>query len=548
MRSDREEIPEPFTKADADKAETMEARISTARLTAGCQVYWPSPYEVCGAIKDKYNSLGGPSSFLLWPTSAELTNPNNSGKRTQFLNGPIYWSAAGGAHPVVNSILNRWGVHQYEAGWLGYPTTDEIVHADGIGRRQEFQNGAIYVAFTNAISSAIKNGPIRDKWNTVGAETPGSLLGYPIGDEIALPGGQGRMVRYERGVIYWHPNTGAYPVTGAILTQWGQAGYEQSSFGYPTADQTTTPGSIAEQQFQNGRLYTPGLGLQVGTGAQALTFGFPSSVQLTPALIPRGVVFHGNGYDLTFEVVTGKAIKVGIDLLAAQAPTSFSMMLGLPPGITIQQQNGRAKIMSGGAIIAAVGVPLAFNANGQHVPVQSTISGNTMTYQFSPNQFYPVKSYTDSISEGAEEFWDLGVNERNTCEINPIDCWRASDDRAKAYEVAGAAFSAANGTEDNRLDATRHCVWQGRTTESANDGFAEDIGLAHEQDWPSATVPAGQMDLYNNKTGRAVGIRNEDNADDIDSTCIQYAHDAAIVPNPNPMNNVDKDDLVILHE
>ncbi|UGQ55833.1 hypothetical protein LRL17_33645 (plasmid) [Rhodococcus qingshengii] len=44
MRSDREEIPEPFTKADADKAETMEARISTARLTAGCQVYWPSPF------------------------------------------------------------------------------------------------------------------------------------------------------------------------------------------------------------------------------------------------------------------------------------------------------------------------------------------------------------------------------------------------------------------------------------------------------------------------------------------------------------------------
>ncbi|WP_256985199.1 LGFP repeat-containing protein [Rhodococcoides fascians] len=65
----------------------------------------------------------------------------------------LEWSPATGAHPVVNSFLNRWGVHQYESGWLKYPTTDEIVLPDG-GRRQEFQAGAICVAFQNAIGSA----------------------------------------------------------------------------------------------------------------------------------------------------------------------------------------------------------------------------------------------------------------------------------------------------------------------------------------------------------------------------------------------------------
>ncbi|MFF1946984.1 hypothetical protein ACFVWF_33145 [Rhodococcus qingshengii] len=59
---------------------------------------------------------------------------------------------------------------------MGYPTTDEIVHADGIGHRQEFQNGAIYVSVPNAIGSSI-GGAIRDKWNTLGAETPGRVLG-----------------------------------------------------------------------------------------------------------------------------------------------------------------------------------------------------------------------------------------------------------------------------------------------------------------------------------------------------------------------------------
>src|SRR5699024_7811064 len=119
MRSDREEIPEPFTKAEADRAETMEARLTRSRVSVGCQVYWPSPYEICGTIKDKYNSLGGPSSFLSFPSSGNIINPGNTGERVTFLNGPIYWSAGAGAHPVVNSFLNRWGIHGYESGWLG---------------------------------------------------------------------------------------------------------------------------------------------------------------------------------------------------------------------------------------------------------------------------------------------------------------------------------------------------------------------------------------------------------------------------------------------
>ncbi|MFD4366980.1 hypothetical protein [Rhodococcus sp. NPDC058521] len=256
MRSDHEEIPAGFTKEQADQAEIAEARAARSRAVAACQYYWPSPHAVCGAIKDKYNSLGGPASFLSYPNTPELTNPDGHGKRTQFLNGPIYWSAATGAHPVVNSFLNRWGVHGYEAGWLGYPKTDEIVHADGVGRRQEFQGGAIYVAFQNAIGSTI-TGAIRDKWNTVGAETPGSLLGYPTSDEIRLPDGQGRMNRFERGVIYWHPSYGAWPVTGGVLERWASAGYESGPHGYPTADAVDN-GSTIEQRFQHGTIHGPG--------------------------------------------------------------------------------------------------------------------------------------------------------------------------------------------------------------------------------------------------------------------------------------------------
>ncbi|MFD9664870.1 LGFP repeat-containing protein [Rhodococcus sp. NPDC059968] len=91
MRSDREELPEGFTKEEADKAEMKEAELQKqalglrAAVAPGCQVYWPSDFQVCGAIRDKYNSLGAQFSFLGFPTTNELTNPDGFGRRSVFL-------------------------------------------------------------------------------------------------------------------------------------------------------------------------------------------------------------------------------------------------------------------------------------------------------------------------------------------------------------------------------------------------------------------------------------------------------------------------------
>ncbi|TFI40993.1 hypothetical protein E4P29_22690 [Rhodococcus sp. 1R11] len=281
MRSDREELPEGFTKEDADKAEIFEAELlkkksmqrgmSALAAPTDCRPYWPAVnVQVCGEIRVKYDSLGGSTSFLGPPTANDVANPDNYGRRQTFFNGPIYWSPATGAHPVVNSFLFRWGQNNYEAGRLKYPTTDEIVLPDG-GRRQEFQQGAIYVAFQNAVGSVILNGPIRDKWNTVGGSAPGgSFLGYPIEDQIApLPDGLGQMARFQNGVIYWSPATGAYPVTGHILNSWAETGYETGQFGYPTTDQITTPAAVFSQTFQGGTIdiqASPVLQLQIASG------------------------------------------------------------------------------------------------------------------------------------------------------------------------------------------------------------------------------------------------------------------------------------------
>ncbi|OZD03407.1 hypothetical protein CH275_16685 [Rhodococcus sp. 06-235-1A] len=268
MRSDREEIPEGYTKEDADKAEIAEAGLlkkrsmqrgaSALAAPTDCTFYWPVfNIQVCGQIRVKYDSLGGSNSFLSFPTAADVANPDNYGRRQTFVNGPIYWSPATGAHPVVNSFLYRWGQNNYEAGKLKYPTTDEILLPDG-GRRQEFQQGAIYVAFQNAVGAAIFNGPLRDKYNSVGGLTPGSsFLGYPTQDQAGLPDGQGQMDRFQNGVIYSHPSYGAHWVNGRVLDIWARAGYETGEYGYPTSDTLPRNGETgsADQNFAHGAMY-----------------------------------------------------------------------------------------------------------------------------------------------------------------------------------------------------------------------------------------------------------------------------------------------------
>ncbi|WP_228780708.1 NucA/NucB deoxyribonuclease domain-containing protein [Nocardia cyriacigeorgica] len=257
MRSDREAVPGGFSKEDADLAETMEAAASgdgsdsTASATPGCQVYWPAPYEVCGAIKDKYNELGGPNSFLLWPTSNEIRNPDGVGAHSTFQNGPIYWSPWGGAHPVVNHFFAAWQRNGWEAGVLGYPTSDELVNPDGVGRRQYFDGGTIYWKLNDAY---FVGGAIRDKWGETGWET--GFLGYPTSDETATPDGIGRFNSFEHGSIYWTAETGAHPVSGGIQVKWGMTNFEAGPYGYPISDQRQR-GQAFDQDFQFGTIGWP---------------------------------------------------------------------------------------------------------------------------------------------------------------------------------------------------------------------------------------------------------------------------------------------------
>jgi uncharacterized protein with LGFP repeats len=78
-------------------------------------------------------------------------------------------------------------------------------------------------------------GAIRAKWQSLGWET--GDVGYPTGAEIPVHGGA--VQSFQRGFIAWHPGIGAHEVHGAIAARWNAIG--RADFGFPVTDESTTP-------------------------------------------------------------------------------------------------------------------------------------------------------------------------------------------------------------------------------------------------------------------------------------------------------------------
>lgn len=188
-----------------------------AKAAPGCTDYWNpaknSWFMVCGRILDMYNQLGGPGGFLGLPISNELSNPDGRGKRTHFTNdSSIYWSPETDAHQIGGRIQEVWAEQGWEAGPLGYPTTNELVNPDNVGRRNEFQNGAIYWSYpTNA---HIIKGAIRETWNAAGWEA--GKYGYPTSGEYDYAG-TGKRQNFQYNVIDWNVPVDVNEVVQRVL-------------------------------------------------------------------------------------------------------------------------------------------------------------------------------------------------------------------------------------------------------------------------------------------------------------------------------------------
>jgi uncharacterized protein with LGFP repeats len=103
-------------------------------------------FEVHGAILERYNALGGAKSFLGFPVSDETDTRGVggvAGKLSRFAGGTIYWSPATGAFEVHGAIRERYEAIGGPASEFGFPTTNETAVGTCGVRYNGFQHGVV---------------------------------------------------------------------------------------------------------------------------------------------------------------------------------------------------------------------------------------------------------------------------------------------------------------------------------------------------------------------------------------------------------------------
>ena len=169
-------------------------------------------YAVTGAIRTEWLGAGGASGYLGNPTMPQKTTGDGHGLYQFFQGGTINWSPATGAHAVHGAIETLWNSLGGSTSVLGYPTSEQMITGDGHGVYQVFQNGTIN--WSPATGAHDVYGVIETLWNSMGGST--SRLGYPTDNEYNWNGGL--RADFQGGYISWTATGGTHVVYNAAPT------------------------------------------------------------------------------------------------------------------------------------------------------------------------------------------------------------------------------------------------------------------------------------------------------------------------------------------
>ena len=162
----------------------------------------------------------------------------------------VYWNPVVGAGSISGSIRDWWIASGDENGPLGYPTSDVVATRDHHGELVRFakvHNGAVVhrgvVISSPATGTHGIYGAIYEHWRAAGREV--GPIGYPTSDVHRIPGGIGRLATFAstphggatiESAICATPVTGAWTLTGSLLSAWQTHGGATGPLGYPTSD------------------------------------------------------------------------------------------------------------------------------------------------------------------------------------------------------------------------------------------------------------------------------------------------------------------------
>ena len=147
-------------------------------------------------------------------------------------------------HPGAVALRSALGVN----GWIGVATTGVYASSKG-GVFQRFEHGVGY--WSPATGAQFVGEPVLSAWGAYGYQT--GSMGYPrSGGVVGIDGSRHQI--FEGGIAYWRPGGRVSFIHGSILNAWADSGWERSKVGLPTGHAVRQANGTMIQTFEKGSI------------------------------------------------------------------------------------------------------------------------------------------------------------------------------------------------------------------------------------------------------------------------------------------------------
>lgn len=147
-------------------------------------------------------------------------------------------------HPGAVALRGALGAN----GWIGAATSGVQASAKG-GVFQRFERGVGY--WSPATGAQFVGEPVLSAWGAYGYQT--GSMGYPRSGGVVGVGGSRHQI-FEGGIAYWRPGGRVSFIHGSILNAWAASGWEHSKVGLPTGRAVRQADGTMTQAFEKGSI------------------------------------------------------------------------------------------------------------------------------------------------------------------------------------------------------------------------------------------------------------------------------------------------------
>ncbi|OLO57902.1 N-acetylmuramoyl-L-alanine amidase [Actinomyces oris] len=145
-------------------------------------------------------------------------------------------------HPGAAALRSALGAN----GWIG-PATSGVQASTKGGVFQRFERGVGY--WSPATGAQFVGEPVLSAWGAYGYQT--GSMGYPRSGGVVGVGGSRHQI-FEGGIAYWRPGGRVSFIHGSILSAWAASGWERSKVGLPTGRAVRQADGTMTQTFERG--------------------------------------------------------------------------------------------------------------------------------------------------------------------------------------------------------------------------------------------------------------------------------------------------------